>query len=155
MYKATRDFIKARQPHSKYPIQQIFGVHKIGGGIENDCFHNSYNTINREQRITIVSGWVIGPFDKLNNCVPVIQHWWNVDASGKHIDTSPNIADTYEYVIDMALAEFGQENFEQIDAVVTKSLMYRDEDFYRVNDLDSFDLTKLDKLATKEFFVFS
>lgn len=155
MYRATREFIKARQPYAKYPIEKIFGVNKIGGGIENDCFHNSYNSIDREKRHTIVSGWVIGPYDFINNCVPIIQHWWNVDGLGKHFDTSPNIADNFEYVIDMELAEFGKDNFDMVKAVVTKSLMYRDGDFYRVNDLKSFDVTKLEKLETKLFFVFN
>ena len=155
MYKATREFIKARQPHTKYLIQQIFGVNKIGGGVENDCFHNSYNSIDRDKKHSIVSGWVIGQYDVINNCVPVIQHWWNVDAAGRHFDTSPNIADSYEYLIDMAIAEFGKDNFDEVKAVVTKSLMYRDGDFYKVNNLEPFDITKLDKLETKLFFVFN
>jgi len=155
MYKATREFIKARQPFTKYPVLQQFGITKVGGGIENDCFHNSFNAINREKKITIVSGWVIGAYDIANNCAPVIQHWWNVDGNGKHFDTSPNIADDYEYVIDMALAEFGMNNFEEITAVVTSSLMYRDGEFYRVDNLEEFTIAKLNKLETKLLFEFN
>ena len=155
MYKATNEFIKARQPFSKYLIEHKFGIKKIGGGVENDCFHNSYNTIDREKGISIVSGWVVGPYDQINNCSPIIQHWWNVDSEGKHFDTSPNIADNFEYVIDIALAEFGIENFEKVTAVVTKSLMYRDGSIYRVDDLDAFVITVLKKLETKELFHFS
>lgn len=154
MYKATREFIKARQPYTKYPVQQIFGINKIGGGIENDCFHNSYNTIDRSKGIRIVSGWVIGPFDAINNCAPVLQHWWNVDSTGKYLDTSPNISNNFEYVIDMALAEYGMENFDVVSAVVTKNLMYRDGDFYRVDDLDKLIFTKLNNLITASLFSF-
>ena len=55
----------------------------------------------------------------------------------------------------MAIAEFGKDNFDEVNAVVTKSLMYRDGDFYKVNNLEPFDITKLDKLETKLFFVYN
>ena len=55
----------------------------------------------------------------------------------------------------MALAEFGIANFEKVTAVVTKSLMYRDGEIYRVDDLDVFTITLLKKLETRALFNFS
>ena len=40
MYKATRELIKARQPHTDYVVE-VVSVKQIGGGVLNQCFQNS------------------------------------------------------------------------------------------------------------------
>ena len=40
MYKATREFIKARQPYCEIPLELV-NVSNLGEGILNDCYGNA------------------------------------------------------------------------------------------------------------------
>lgn len=82
MYKATREFIKARQPHAKHVVEVATGIRKIGGGVEAKCFNNAQNQIDHSKGIHIVSGWLVNRYDKDADLTAIIQHWWNADKSG-------------------------------------------------------------------------
>ena len=112
MYKATRDFIRDRQPFAKYAVKQV-SVQQLGGGEDGNGYMNAHRRIDRERNIKIVSGWLVRPHDKALNKTEIVQHWWNVDAAAKtYFDVSPGIGRDCEYVLDMDLAEYGIRHFE-------------------------------------------
>jgi hypothetical protein len=141
MYKATREFIKARQPHAKFTVEVITGVRKIGGGIDGKCYSNAHNQINADEGIQIVSGWLVNKYDKKANLTAIIQHWWNVDKNG-FFDTTPNVSDHFEYVIDMDLAAYVSEHDDKIANYVAYSLMLKNGVF-SVVDMNEHDVLNL------------
>ena len=134
MYKATREFIKARQPFAKFALEVVTGVRKVGGGIDGKCYSNAHKLIDREKGVQIVSGWLVNKFDQKANLTAIIQHWWNADKDG-FFDTTPNVAEHFEYVIDMDLATYVTENDDKIESYVAYSIMLKDGAF-SVVDMD-------------------
>jgi hypothetical protein len=132
MYKATRDFIKARQQFSKYVVEQV-SVKQIDGGEPNDCFNNACDTINRTKGIKLTSGWIIGKFNKFTNSTEIIQHFWNVDKDGNHFDTTPFIGSEFEYVIDCEINAYGQQHYDNVDSCVASSLLLKNGKFVAVD----------------------
>jgi hypothetical protein len=132
MYKATRSLIQARQKFSKYVIE-VVQVRKLGGGQANKCFQNACSQLDRAKGTTIVSGWVVDTYNVLDDSTEITQHWWNADAQGHHFDTTPNIGDEFEYVIDVAIADFGQVNYDRISSCVASSLLLKHNTFYAAN----------------------
>ena len=132
MYKATRDFIKARQQFSKYVVEQV-SVKQIVGGERNDCFNNACDTIDRTKGIKHTSGWIIGKFNKFTNSTEIIQHFWNVDKDGNHFDTTPLIGSEFEYVIDCEINAYGQQHYDNVDSCVASSLLLKNGKFVAVD----------------------
>jgi hypothetical protein len=132
MYKATRDFIKARQQFSKYVVEQV-SVKQIDGGEPNDCFNNACDTIDRTKGIKLTSGWIIGKFNKFTNSTEIIQHFWNVDKDGNHFDTTPLIGSEFEYVIDCEINAYGQQHYDNVDSCVASSLLLKNGKFVAVD----------------------
>ena len=153
MYKATREFIKARQPFAKFGVVHIPSVKKVGGGELNKCFENALAAIDRVRGITIVSGWIVEAYDSKNEHTALMQHWWNADKSGNHFDTSPGIGNQCEYVIDMDLSIYTKENFDSIKSNVSLNLLYKNGAYSTV-DLSTDDLviTPIDALKTEYFY---
>jgi hypothetical protein len=159
MYKATRDFIKARQQHSMYVVEKV-SVKQVGGGKANDCFNNACETIDRSKGIKLTSGWIVGKFNKFNNSTEIIQHFWNVDKEGNHFDTTPLIGLEFEYVIDCEINAYGQKNYDEVDSCVSSSLLLKDGKFVAVkncengklifHNIESLSTNNLFKKATKE-----
>ena len=135
MYKATRKLIQARQPLSKYVIEAV-QVKQVGGGKANACFDNACDQIDRSKGITIVSGWVVGSYDKYKNSTEIVQHFWNADKDGRYFDTTPLIGSDVEYVIDTDICHYGQQRFDDIDSCVASSLLFRNEKFLAVDSED-------------------
>ena len=132
MYKATRDFIKARQQFSKYVVEQV-SVKQIDGGERNECFNNACDTIDRTKGIKHTSGWIIGKFNKFTNSTEIIQHFWNVDKDGNHFDTTPLIGSEFEYVIDCEINAYGQQHYDNVDSCVASSLLLKNGKFVAVD----------------------
>jgi hypothetical protein len=152
MYKATRKLIQARQQLSKYVIETV-QVEKIGGGKANACFDNAFDQIDRSKGITIVSGWIVGSYDKYKNSTEIVQHFWNADRQGRYFDTTPLIRDDVEYVVDTDICHYGQEHYEEIDSCVAASLLFKDDRFLAV-DLEDGQLNfrNIKKLSMDELF---
>ena len=111
MYKATRDFIRDRQPFAKFAVKPV-EVRQLGGGEESSRYMNAHRCIDRERNIKNVSGWLVKPYDKELKRTEILQHWWNVDASAKtYFDVSPQLGRDWEYVLDMDIAEYGISHF--------------------------------------------
>jgi len=152
MYKATRKLIQARQQLSKYVIETV-QVKQIGGGKANACFDNAFDQIDRSKGITIVSGWIVGSYDKYKNSTEIVQHFWNADRQGRYFDTTPLIGDGVEYVVDTDISHYGQEHYEEIDSCVAASLLFKDDKFLAV-DLEDGQLNfrNIKKLSMDELF---
>jgi hypothetical protein len=153
MFKATRDFIIARQQHAKYKLT-IENVKSIGGGVKNDCFRNACKYKDRNPKSKIVSGWMIRKFNPRTNSTAIIQHYWNVDSHGFHVDTTPLQGEVpYEYVVDMDIVIYSQLNYSQVESCVCSSLHLENGNFYTVelteNDID---LRPVKKLTTSNLF---
>jgi hypothetical protein len=85
-----------------------------------------------------VSGWVVGKYNSAKNETEIIQHWWNMDSVTKqHFDTTPIGAGTShsdsEYVTDLEISLWGNENFDNIDSNVCNSICLRNDQWYLVN----------------------
>ena len=149
MYKATRELIKARQPFTKYVIEQVF-VKFIGGGVPNQCFQNATDDALLEQGNKVVSGWVINAFDNERKSTAIVQHWWNIDSNGNYFDTTPGVDPSLEYVVDTSIVEYGQDNFDDLKNLVAISLLFKDGKFYGVDEIDgNLSTIKLSSLNTK------
>lgn len=153
MYKATRKLIQARQQHSKYVIEKV-NVENIGGGKANACFINACDAIDRSKGITIVSGWVVGKFDKFKNSTEIVQHFWNVDRNGNHFDTTPLMGNNeVEYVVDTDICHYGQEHIDSIDSCVASSLLLKNDKFIAVDIEDNrLNFRSIKNLAIEELF---
>jgi hypothetical protein len=156
MLKVTREFIKARKKFTRYAPLHLTGVERINGGIINRCFNNAWTESqiksNSYNKIICVSGWLIQPFDRANNCTAILQHWWNLDSFGRHYDTTPLVESTEEYVIDFDIYEFSRDNFEKINSNVTKNILYRDGKFELLNNLEEMEFTPIKELRTELLF---
>lgn len=133
MYKATRSLITARQQYSRYFVEKLARVRQVGGGAPNDCFNNACAAQEREAGVQVVSGWVVDRYNASGDFTEITQHWWNVDKKGNHFDTTPGIGVDFEYVVDVAIAEFGQKYLDQIDSCVCSSLVLQTGKFLAIN----------------------
>lgn len=155
MYKATRDFIAARQKHSEFKLQTPI-VKKVGGGDAGKCFQNAYAVVERGKaegkKFVALSGWLVQAYDKEKNCTAIIQHWWNGDDKGNQFDTSPLISDSDEYVLDFALYEYSRVNFEQVKSNVAMSLLYQNGKFEVLVNEATMEFVHLPELKTELLF---
>lgn len=153
MYKATRELIKNRQKYTPYEVAQVFNVERRGGGELNDCFENAYNNLDRSKGIKITSGWLVGKFDKNTGATEIIQHYWNVNADGTYFDTTPGIEADVEYVVDTDILSWAQENYDFVDSCVCSSLLYRDEQYTAVTQINGrLKYTKLRDFSNESLF---
>jgi hypothetical protein len=155
MYKATRDFLAARQRHTDFKLQTP-SVKRIGGGEANNCFENAMAVVERGKaegvRYVALSGWLVQPYDKEKNCTAIIQHWWNGDSSGNQFDTTPLINDNDEYVLDFGLYEFIRANFEQVKSNVAMSLLYQNGNYDLLVNEEMMEFRPLSELRTEYLF---
>jgi hypothetical protein len=149
MYKATRELIKARQPHTDYVVE-VVSVQQIGGGIANQCFQNATDDEMLAKGNKVVSGWVVNPYDSLRNSTAIIQHWWNIDKDGNYFDITPTLNRKLEYVIDSEIADYGQKNFDKLNNLVALSLLLKDNKFYSVDETLSVNV--IASLSTENLF---
>ena len=136
MFKATRELIKNRQAFTKYPVVQAFNVEHKNSGKINQCFQNACNSIDRNKGVTIVSGWLIGSFDKATGSTEIIQHYWNVNRDGTFFDTTPTHTNDVEYVIDTQIMYWSQKNLNLLNSCVSSSLLYVNGKFTAVNEIN-------------------
>jgi hypothetical protein len=155
MYRATRDFIYARQKHTEFRLQTPT-VKRIGGGEPNKCFQNAMAVVDGGRsegiRYVALSGWLVQPFDKEKNCTSIIQHWWNGDSLGNQFDTSPLTNDNEEYVLDFALYEFSRTNFDKVQSNVAMSLLYQNGQFEVLLNHEKMEFKHLSELKTEFLF---
>jgi hypothetical protein len=155
MYRATRDFIAARQKHTSYKLQTP-QVKRIGGGEAGKCFENATAVVDagkaKGEKYVALSGWLVQPYDKKKNLTAIIQHWWNGDSQGNQFDTSPLINDAEEYVLDFELYEFSRTNFSRIKSNVAMNLLYKNGKFELLIDTGAMLFLPIEELKTERLF---
>ena len=156
MYKATRDFINARKKWTKDPLRFPKYVKKLGTGEFNKCFENANNFLTERkklgEKITLISGWLINPYDVNSDSTAIVQHWWCGDDQGNQFDTTPGVTDEQEYIIDFDINNFAVKNFKSIKSCVGMSLLYRNRSFFLLRDADSMLFEEIIELRTERLF---
>ena len=156
MFKVTKEFIKARQPYAgRWIIKQITNVQRLGGGIQNDCYKNASNYMEKERAngkdVNYVSGWLVLPYNKITDSTFILQHWWNIDRYGNYFDTSPLTDASEEYVIDLALYEYCSK--QSLKTNVAHSLLYKNSKFEIILNPQTMDMQEIDKLTTDNLYL--
>lgn len=154
MYKATRVFIAERQ---KFCHQQLdlVSVKSVGGGKASACSNNACDAAEAGDRVRSITGWLVHPYNPVTDSTDIIQHWWNMDRFGQHFDTSPNVDDKCEYVVDMDLVHYYHTHYDQVDNMVAISLSLRNGKFWGFDYDDSLMTIKilnLPSLATEVLY---
>jgi hypothetical protein len=74
MRKAVRELLRERQPYSDYVVGQV-DVKQLGVGLENCCFDNAVTMVENDSsnNFKLVSGWMVGEYDKSANGTALIQ----------------------------------------------------------------------------------
>lgn len=156
MFKATREFIKQRQKFTPYPVVEVFNVEQRGGGQQNNCFINSCESIDRSKGVKITSGWLVGGFNKLTGKTEIIQHYWNVNKDGTFFDTTPDIGNNVEYVIDTQVMYYSQKNLDLLDSCVCSSLLYVNEKYTAINEVNGqLVFSEIEDLRVENLFLHS
>ena len=152
MFKASREFIKFRQPFASHPLV-VVPVTKKGGRVANDCFGNSADCIDRAKGIKIVSGWLVHSYNKLTDSTEIIQHYWNYSESEQYFDETSGIPDNCEYIVDMAISNFSQDNIDDIVSNVGHSFLLSNGRLSAFHyDNTNLVLKKIENLETKNLF---
>lgn len=133
MYKATRELIKARQPHSEAVIEAI-NVKKIGGNNARFCYDNACKTIETTPDTYIVSGWIVCKFDAINKHTEILQHYWNVDGNSNYFDTTDLGRVDIEYVVDSEIGLYIQKHYDDYTSDVCSSLLLSQDGNWKAMD---------------------
>ena len=152
MFKATREFIKYRQPHTIYELEVVI-VNKTNSAIANKCYDNAYDECNKGIVSKIISGWIVNRFDSATNSTAIVQHWWNIDSNGNYYDTTPCIDNNFEYVVDCVISEYGHEHFNELKDMVASSLLYKEGKFYAIRKFNGkLNSKQMPNLSTENIF---
>lgn len=157
MYKATNEFIKARDKFTgKFAVKHIPVVKRIGGGVANQCYTNSHNAKDEytkgARRVVMISGWLVQPYQKESNSTAIIAHWWNADITGQHFDTTPLVDEGEQYVQDSALYQYCIENDLALSTHLAKSLLYQNDQFEVLVDFENMMFRRVDELRTEYMY---
>ena len=136
MYESTRHFIDARQPFCENKLKYIENVERVEGGVATKCFDNALALYKTKRGSRFVSGWVVNKHDEKHNLTAILQHWWVQDMTGKCYDSTPNMSEDYDYVQDMDIFWYGENNFKDIKSQVTMNLMFKDETYWLVEQVE-------------------
>ncbi len=166
MYKASRKLIEDRQPFCRYKLEKVT-VKQIGGGELSLCCLNANFAKDKDlnktgsKNNTMVSGWLVGPYDKAEDTTVISQHWWNFDTiSSTYFDITPIADDTvptmYEYIIDEEIGVYGMDILDQITSNVTKDLMLKKDQWHTIDEYyedDSCEINEVEDLRNENIFL--
>ena len=153
MYQVTQLLLDSRQPYCEHKLLYIENVERLKGGISNKCYDNALALKSTMPFSRIVSGWVIDKHDTHNNLTEILQHWWLQDMKGKSYDNTPQMHENYDYVLDMNILWYGQNNIENIKTQIAKNLMYKDNQFWVVEQVAPTLVTNpISELRTESLF---
>lgn len=95
----------------------------------SECFDNSVALYGTMRGSRFVSGWLVNKYDAHNKVTAIIRHWWVQDVNGKFFDSTPNMTNDYQYVQDMDIFWYGQNNLNEIENRVAMSLMFKENTY--------------------------
>jgi hypothetical protein len=132
MFKATRELIKLRQPHSNALVEKIL-VRQIVGGQPRRCYENAcwLNDIHASNKV--VSGWLVNKWDKSTNSCLIVSHYWNINPEGDYVDCSPKDGADHEYVIDSEIGVFASLNYDKLFSSVCSSIVIKESSILGVD----------------------
>ena len=153
---AVDTFINARQRHCLYSLTPISKMRNLNSGKPNMAFHNAH-TVTQHSKLTnnkvaCMSGWVIQRHFREREFFTIIQHWWNVDNTGQHFDTTPIGDGLRTYVLDFNIYEYGRLNFSYITSNVARSLLLENSKFSMLYDEERMFFIELSELRTEFLF---
>jgi len=154
MYRATRDFIEARQKFCKWRLD-VVRVQNMGGGVPNSCYTNARSSADKARGIWFVAGWIVMPYNATTNSTEIIQHWWNATANNEHFDTTPCLAMTGgEYVQDRSYFNYCCDNDPLLNSHVSSSLLLKAGSFWAVDEKPdmSLEYRAISDLSCEELF---
>lgn len=145
-------FLTRRQFFCKSALD-VVSVESMGGGAVIECFGNAYSQL-REQRVTIVSGWLAEPLKRSQAQRQFTQHWWNFDQrTSEYFDISPDIEKGAIYILDRDIALFAADNNERLSSCVARSVVYSMGGFYTLEMASNgYDLQPAPDLSTERLF---
>lgn len=167
MKRATRDLIKERNRHARVvngyrmDAQHIVGVRQIATHEMGHCFETAME--GREidalgsgaTRNVVASGWTVGDLNAQLDGYEITSHYWNIDENTRtHFDLSKGEGSS-EYVLDMDLSLWAQDkaNYERINSVVAKSLLYKDGVWRTYEVIDGAEvITEIEDLRVENLF---
>lgn len=124
-------FLTERQKHCSHALD-VVAIAKCSGGKPNECLANAYKNAAIEG-IAVVSGWLVHPYDPVNNSRQFTQHWWNYDVRlRQYLDFSPNIEVDANYIVDQDIAYFAAVNNTSISSCVPYSVILSNGAFFGV-----------------------
>jgi hypothetical protein len=126
--------IAARKEISNYPIINV-AVSNVGGGIANECLDNA-QTAKEENGWTLISGWIVGEYNKEDDSTEIIQHWWNQNGD-VHIDTTPLVHNNFEYVWDFEVAITALQSQKAGGNNILRSLLLKGGKWYAAHKENS------------------
>ena len=156
MYKATREFIQARQPYTNMELK-VVTVKQLGGGVPNNCSDNAIDNAENMDDVRSVTGWLVHPFNPLKNSTEIIAHWWNVDKDKNFFDTTPDFFGVQcEYVLDFDLYRYAYDNYDALESIVSCSLILENGTYTAavadIHNIQAIRYKKIDKLDNKTLF---
>lgn len=154
MYRATREFIKARQVYAEDKLE-VVKVQQTGTRETNRCFENAVSEAEENRpAVQIVSGWVVDTFNKGMNGSAITQHYWNYNIhEDKYYDTTLEGKTQLEYVTDSDIQVFAQEIMDELDSCVAMSVFWgKNGEYYGVHTDWMDRKQQLDNLSNEELF---
>ncbi len=153
MFKATRELIKQRQPHSEFALE-VVTVQKRPSMTRGRCQRNAQEQINSNDDLMLVSGWLIYPFNAITNSTEIVQHWWNFSISNKaHFDVTIGDFEDCEYLTDLSLHEYASYNYDRLASTVGKSLLLKNGKFETVEEISgALEYSEIETFETKNIF---
>lgn len=141
-----------RQPECEYPID-VVSVSWLGGGRENKCLRNALKAVVPGKN-SIVSGWLVTPFDDGNQWQVFAHHWWNYDiAEKRYFDTSPDIEDGSIYIKDMDIFNYATKNGANLLSHVCLSILLKDGTFFLLkSENGNFLIRPFERLTTDALY---
>jgi hypothetical protein len=136
VYRSTRSFIADRQKFSKHELKSV-QVRQRGAKNPKTCCDNAVEECQKTPNVRLISGWTVTPVDPYENTVAIVQHWWNQANDSEYFDTTLEINQASEYVVDLDLLDFAAANEATIDNNVAISLLKIAGNYYGVDEDDS------------------
>jgi len=152
MYKATRELIKLRQPHSESLISKV-SVNRINTGEPKWCYDNACFLHENDPSIQIISGWFVNKWDLNTSSCLIVSHYWNIDSNGQFIDSTPMDDTEGEYVVDTDLGIFAALNYDSLQSSLCSSILIKEDEILGVDFREQGKVyRKFNDFSTKSLF---
>jgi hypothetical protein len=154
MYKATRELINQRQKHCEFILEHV-SIERRPTMPKGRCARNSHELMEQNNdELALVSGWLVFPYNSLDNSTEIVQHWWNFSLKDKiHFDVTIGDFEKCEYVMDLSLYQYATQNHDALASTVGKSLLLKNGNFQAIEEISGvLNYSEIQSLETKYLF---